>query len=84
MTKLPLDALSALDALSELYASAAASRLYDEAITELQHALQCAELATAAGESDALLAAALLPDVGHLLRAVRAGLGAGLADDYGL
>tara|TARA_B110000305_G_scaffold241067_1_gene313685 strand:- start:1294 stop:1866 length:573 start_codon:yes stop_codon:yes gene_type:complete len=82
MTKLPLDALSALDALSELYASAAASRLYDEAITELQHALQCAELATAAGESDALVAAALLHDVGHLLLDDQVGLDEVLADDY--
>ena len=76
MTMLPLSDLSAL------YASAAASRLYDEAITELQHALQCAELATAAGESDALVAAALLHDVGHLLLDDQVGLDATLVDDY--
>ena len=70
MTMLPLSDLSAL------YASAAASRLYDEAITELQHAVQCAELATAAGESDALVAAALLHDVGHLLLDDQVGLDA--------
>jgi len=39
---------------------------YGEDVTQLQHALQCAELARAAGAHDALVAAALLHDVGHL------------------
>jgi len=40
---------------------------YDEALTQLDHALQSAALAEASGADDALVAAALLHDVGHLL-----------------
>ena len=49
------------------YEGPQAQQLYDEAITELQHGLQCAALARRDGASDATLAAALLHDVGHLL-----------------
>jgi len=38
-----------------------------EAVTQLQHALQCAQLAENEGASPALITAALLHDVGHLL-----------------
>lgn len=40
---------------------------YDEAVTQLDHALQVAAHATAGGASDDLVAAALLHDTGHLL-----------------
>jgi phosphonate degradation associated HDIG domain protein len=40
---------------------------YDEALNQLDHALQTAALAEQAGADDALVAAALLHDVGHLL-----------------
>ncbi|MCU0310171.1 MAG: HD domain-containing protein [Acidimicrobiales bacterium] len=40
---------------------------YDEEVSQLDHALQCAALARRAGASDDLVAAALLHDVGHLL-----------------
>jgi len=40
---------------------------YDEAITQLEHALQCADLAESAGAPDVLVAAALLHDLGHLM-----------------
>lgn len=43
------------------------SSLYDEEIFQLDHALQTAALARAAGAADSLVAAALLHDVGHLL-----------------
>jgi len=44
------------------------SALYGgEAVTQLQHALQCAQLAEEDGASPALITAALLHDVGHLL-----------------
>jgi len=49
------------------YASPAAQQLYDEAITELEHGLQCAACARRDGADDATVAAALLHDVGHLL-----------------
>ena len=41
---------------------------YGEAVTQLEHALQCAHHARAAGDPDALVAAALLHDIGHLLQ----------------
>jgi len=40
---------------------------YDEDVTQLDHALQSAAHARAEGAADALVAAALLHDVGHLL-----------------
>ena len=40
---------------------------YDEEVTQLEHALQCAALARDAGAPDALVVASLLHDVGHLL-----------------
>lgn len=40
---------------------------FGEAITETQHALQTAHLATISGSSDQLIAASLLHDIGHLL-----------------
>lgn len=56
--------------IEELFArfdSPQAGQLYDEAITELEHGLQCAALARRHGDDDATIAAALLHDVGHLL-----------------
>jgi gamma-butyrobetaine dioxygenase len=41
--------------------------VYDEAISQRDHALQCAALAGRDGAEPALVAAALLHDVGHLL-----------------
>ena len=38
-----------------------------EAVSQLEHALQCAQLAEQAGETPATIAAALLHDLGHLL-----------------
>ncbi len=40
---------------------------YGEDITQLEHALQCAEFAAQSGRGDAFVIAALLHDVGHLL-----------------
>ena len=40
---------------------------YDDDVTQLDHALQCAALADSDGASDGVVAAALLHDVGHLL-----------------
>jgi phosphonate degradation associated HDIG domain protein len=56
----------ALDEVLALYERWGAER-YDEELSQLSHALQTAELALGAGAADALVAAALLHDVGHLL-----------------
>jgi [1-hydroxy-2-(trimethylamino)ethyl]phosphonate dioxygenase len=42
-------------------------RRYDEVVTQQEHALQCAALATVDGRPPALVAACLLHDVGHVL-----------------
>ena len=60
-----------LDDLLDRYRSPLAARSYDEAVTELDHALQCADLAIRSGADDALVVAALLHDVGHLLEGER-------------
>jgi phosphonate degradation associated HDIG domain protein len=44
-----------------------------EAVSQLEHALQCAHLAEVAGDSDELVIACLLHDLGHLIAAERAG-----------
>lgn len=41
---------------------------YGEAVTQMEHALQTAHHARAGGETDAVVAAALLHDIGHLLQ----------------
>jgi phosphonate degradation associated HDIG domain protein len=59
--------MSFLDSLFELFTTRGQGAYFGEAVTELEHALQCAQLAEASGASDALVVAALLHDVGHLL-----------------
>ena len=39
----------------------------DEEVTQLQHALQCAEFAKNNNESDTMIVAALLHDIGHII-----------------
>lgn len=54
------------DALLGLFA-ARGEQHYDESVTQAEHAVQAAELARAAGADEALVVAALLHDIGHLL-----------------
>lgn len=56
-----------IEELFDRFDSPQADQLYDEAITELEHGLQCAALAMKHGDDAATVAAALLHDVGHLL-----------------
>lgn len=58
--------LSCLKDLEDLYARQG-GRKYGEGVTQLEHALQCANLAEASGAPPSLIAAALLHDVGHFL-----------------
>ncbi len=55
-----------VDEVLELYARWG-GQTYDEALTQTSHASQVAAWAVADGADDALVAAALLHDVGHLL-----------------
>lgn len=56
-----------IEQIEHLYRTAGAARYGMEAIDQERHAMQCALLAEQAGASDALVAAALLHDMGHLL-----------------
>jgi phosphonate degradation associated HDIG domain protein len=57
---------AAVEALFELYERKGAA-LYGEGVSQLDHALQCAQLAAEDAADDRLVAAALLHDLGHLL-----------------
>jgi phosphonate degradation associated HDIG domain protein len=52
-----------------LFARRGGGEYHGEAVTQLEHALQCAALAGAAGHPAEVVAAALLHDIGHLLHA---------------
>ena len=58
--------ISPVDRLAEWFASAGAGDYLGEPVTVAQHLLQAGALARAAGAPDALVAAALLHDTGHL------------------
>ncbi len=63
----PQAELRTIDDLLELYLSAEAEKLYDEVVTEREHAEQCAAVARAQGAEPELVAAALLHDLGHIV-----------------
>jgi phosphonate degradation associated HDIG domain protein len=51
----------------DLFRRRGESAYFGEAVSQAEHALQAADLATREGATDALIAAALLHDIGHLL-----------------
>ena len=53
--------------LFSLYSEQGATAYFGESVTTLEHSLQAAHFARKSNASDALIAAALLHDVGHLL-----------------
>jgi phosphonate degradation associated HDIG domain protein len=56
-----------VDTITELFTTRGHAEYHGEAVTQEEHALQAAHLAEKEGADDALVAAALLHDVGHLL-----------------
>ncbi len=58
---------SALAPIVQCFITNGSEQYGREAVTQLQHALQCAFLAEAAQQSSTLITACLLHDVGHLL-----------------
>lgn len=71
-----------VDAIESLFIGEGAEDYLGEQVTQAQHMLQAAALAEAAGASPALIAAALLHDVGHFRGAVHGHeLMAGLRDN---
>jgi gamma-butyrobetaine dioxygenase len=74
--------VTSLDDVLALFEGDRATRAYDESVTQLEHALQCADLAIADGAADELVAAALLHDVGHLLDTGSAHRGTAVDDHH--
>jgi [1-hydroxy-2-(trimethylamino)ethyl]phosphonate dioxygenase len=60
------DYMKTIDRIYALYQSQG-DKMYGENITQMQHAIQVAKLAENNNASDALIAAGLLHDIGHLL-----------------
>ena len=58
--------MSGLDGLFRLLTEEGGARYCNEAVSQLEHALQCASLAEENQASDSLIVAALLHDIGHL------------------
>lgn len=58
---------SAIQVIERVFNSRGANQYGSEAVTQLEHALQCAQLAEEAKATSALIAAALLHDIGHIL-----------------
>jgi len=56
-----------VDEILNLFETRGARDYVGESVSQREHALQTADLALRAGASDALIAAALLHDIGHLL-----------------
>ena len=81
-TNAPDGQATSVDEVLGLYRSYANDR-YDEDITQLDHALQTAALARSEGADDALVAAALLHDVGHLLDLAQHGQRSTSTEDLG-
>jgi phosphonate degradation associated HDIG domain protein len=68
--------MNVIDRIFTLFRTKGNGAYFGEAVTETQHALQCAHRAEQSGAAPELVAAALLHDVGHLLH----GLGEDLAE----
>lgn len=66
-----MDAIARIEALFEAHGETRFDGRQREDVTALEHALQCAQLAEWAHADDALVAAALLHDLGHLVEAER-------------
>lgn len=63
--------LAGIEALFRTHGGQAYDGSRQEPVTALEHALQCAQLAEWAHADDALVAAALLHDIGHFITPVR-------------
>lgn len=62
--------MNVVDEIFRLFVKGGAENYYGEAVSMLEHALQTAHFATKAGAPDALVVAALLHDIGHLVEDV--------------
>ena len=56
-----------LDTIEQLYRDRGSQQYGNEAVSQLEHAMQCATLAREGGASDTTITACFLHDIGHLL-----------------
>lgn len=77
-----IDRKAVVEALAALYARFG-GETYGEGVTQLEHGLQAAAVAVSEGAEGALVAAALLHDVGHLLGSTDDGFGYHKHDQLG-
>jgi phosphonate degradation associated HDIG domain protein len=61
-----------IDDILQLFEKRASNQYGREAVSQMEHALQCAQLAEEAGETSETIVASLLHDVGHLIAAENA------------
>lgn len=73
--------MNTVDDLVGLFERRGASMYGGEAVTQLEHSLQCALLAEESGATPELVSACLLHDVGHLIEYERDGSGLAANDD---
>lgn len=66
--------------IAQLFAAGGQDAYYGEPVTQVEHALQCAQLAEQAGADEETVVAAFLHDIGHLLPVESA---EGYMDGYG-
>jgi phosphonate degradation associated HDIG domain protein len=66
--------------IAQIFAQSGQDEYYGEPVTQLEHALQCAQLAEQAGADDETVVASFLHDIGHLLPVESA---EGYMDGYG-
>lgn len=59
--------MNAMTTIHDIFSKAGGNNYGEAAVTQLEHALQCAALAEEEGASPALIVSALLHDVGHLI-----------------
>lgn len=62
-----LDRDRLIETIFSVFKNRGAEKYADEEVTQLQHAIQCAQLARESSEDEAVVVAALLHDIGHLL-----------------
>jgi phosphonate degradation associated HDIG domain protein len=78
--------VNVLKTIFEAFQNRGSARYGKEEVTQLQHAVQCGHLAMQAEADDRLVTAALLHDIGHILRGepMHDDLGANLDDQHEL
>ena len=64
---MPVSSETRVNQIMELLETAGQSAYFGEPVTQLEHALQCAQLARDSGSDAEMIIAALLHDIGHLV-----------------